>query len=107
MNYSRSIVLKSAAGATIATTARSTPTKVSTLSVRPNKYDVIVTLRDGGGSGDIRWTVEADNGGGSHTIVFNPPLYFDKTVYVTAEATQSNGGAFEVCLAVIEPFPGI
>ena len=106
MNYSRSIVLKSTDGSAIATTARPTPTKVCTISVRPNKYDIIVTLRDGGGAGDIRWTIEADNAAGSSTVTFNPPLYFDKTLYVNAEATQSGGGAFEVCLAVIEPLPG-
>ena len=98
--YSRPIVLKSTAGAAIDSVVYSNPTKISAISVRPNKYDVVVKIYD---HDDLVWSIEADNGGGSSPICFCPPLRIYHNLRVTADAEQPNGGAFEVCIAVIHP----
>jgi len=76
------------------------PTRVSALTVTPVDADCMVHLRDGGSSGPILWSAEADNAASSYSINFNPPLLFEHKVYIEF---ASKGSKSSVCVAVIEP----
>lgn len=72
---------------------------ISAMTVTPGGADCIVQLRDGGASGTIVWTVEADASAGSQSINFNPPIRFSTNCYVAIEG--GNNGV--VSLAIVEP----
>lgn len=74
-------------------------TNVMAFTVVAVNADCIVNLRDGGPTGPIMWTLEADNAASSPTIVFNDGLEFDRNVYMefTDKGSQSSA-----CIAVDE-----
>jgi len=93
MDYSRAIRV------TASGVALNRPTRVSNVTVRPGGGDTVVFLRDGGAAGPILWDVEADNASGSHGETFNPPIKFDRNVYVDFTEQGANSSC---CISVIE-----
>lgn len=76
------------------------PTTVSAFSVDSVNADCIVNLRDGGSTGPILWSLEADNAASSPAIAFNPPIRFFTNVYIEFVV---NGSQSSANIAVIEP----
>ena len=80
--------------------AYSNGTRVTVFTVNAVDQDCIVNLRDGGATGPIMWTLEADNAASSPTVQFNNGLRFDRNVYMEFVTKGNNSSA---CIAVNEP----
>ena len=74
-------------------------TRITLLTVNAVNADCIVNLRDGGATGPIMWTLEADNAASSPTVQFNHGLRFDRNVYMEFVTGGSQSSA---CIAVAE-----
>lgn len=76
------------------------PTLVTAFTVNAVNADCIVNLRDGGATGPIYWTLEADNAASSAVQTFDIPLKFFNKVYMefVVSGTQSSAS-----IAVVEP----
>lgn len=67
------------------------PVTLGSFTVNAVNADCIVNLRDGGASGPIMWTLEADNAASSPTVTFERGLRFDRNIYMefTDKGSQS------------------
>lgn len=70
------------------------PTLVSSFGVNSVNADCIVNLRDGGAAGPIMWSLEGDNAASSPAINFEPPIKFDRNVYVEFVVGGSQSSAY-------------
>jgi len=76
------------------------PTRVVNFTVNAVDQDCIVNLRDGGATGPIMWTLEADNAASSPTVCFKAGLNFERNVYMEF---VTGGAQSSACIAVLEP----
>lgn len=78
----------------------SNPTKIAAITVTPLGGDVVADFRNGA-TGEILWSIEADNAAGSHSISFGAyPLFFTQGIVVDINNINF---LHSIQIAVVEP----